>query len=973
MHAMAGDGTQVGARSLVAGAPGEDCRGNRSPVTAAGWRSMVLTLAVMCCVTTATPRLGRTAAVPAGNDDLLDKAEIPAAWRTQFWASPSGRALLRIDPKQVADLVPVQSGLRFCRCPACGAEERDEPLLWSLEQPKALKCRRCGVIVPSDKYPAKANGKEVPEETVEVLPGVIHHYPYHAVEESKARYPDERLFLQARIDYEARKYLAKAALYAAAESRASPPAAREPRLAVLACAIVLRFAQVYPAYATHFDQPGCPKYIQPARLQPPYRRAYQTGKWEWTGSLEVPINLVMAYALIRDDPAWAEAGKLLDDPAPRMTVERDLFRASAEFARVQPEEFSEDALHVYRGMVAVGRLVNDPALLAEARSRLDGFLRRGFYHDGFWRQAEVQAHRRVLELLDGWVGIMLAGEPDASRSMPANSSATVPHPSRAGSVAAGIPLIGLARAASATIGPRLANDQIQRAIWSGVAAPVVNRRPVLLGGAGLARLAVGRSATALDLEVRGLDSYSGPHFQRLAMRLSAAGVPILDDLDECGATATGWELATASHNTVVVDGLNQRETPLMAGKPAAGSDFLFFAADPDFQVVSADDRRAYPRSASRYRQTLVVTASNRSCYAVSVFEVEGGLQHDQLFHAAPGRNDRWALTVPAYRPPPSLLPSSITFLPSARPEQGRWFVQSYGEFRLETQASLTGPSLVVLAGSGLPAGTVTAPGTSNVQGTDLPPSVRLHLLGDTPMAVFTAVSPDPTRADKKNLRAGEEPWRASLILRRTAQGQSLSSRFVTVFEPVGKAFQPLRRVGRVSASPEVVVLRVETIDGLEYVLVNLKPETTRRVQLPGGRFVSFDGLALRVREHGLVLAGGTFAEGSGRLVSQASLAGTLTASVRKSNERGLGWFLTPDRLADDPAVAGRTLIIQHGDGSSRSWTLDSLESTPEGTRLHVREEPGFTIDPHDRSARYYQFPQVTVPGPHRFHLAQIVR
>ena len=183
---MAGDGTQVGVRPQVAGAPGEDCRGHRSPVTAAGWHSMVLTLAVMCCVTTATPRLGRTASVPAGNDDLLGKAEIPAAWRTQFWASPSGRALLRLDPKQVADLVPVQSGLRFCRCPACGAEERDEPLLWSLEQPKALKCRRCGVIVPSDKYPAKANGKEVPEETVEVLPGVIHHYPYHAVEEGKA-------------------------------------------------------------------------------------------------------------------------------------------------------------------------------------------------------------------------------------------------------------------------------------------------------------------------------------------------------------------------------------------------------------------------------------------------------------------------------------------------------------------------------------------------------------------------------------------------------------------------------------------------------------------------------------------------------------------------------------------------------------------------------------------------------------------
>jgi hypothetical protein len=933
-----------------------------------------IALALLSCMTTGTTGLGQGAPVPPRNDGLLGMADIPAAWRAQFWASADGRALLRLGPKQVADLVPVQSGIRFCRCPACGAEERDDPLAWSLDQPRSLKCRRCGIIVPSDKYPAKGNSKEAPEETVEVVPGVVHHYPYHVVEEGKARYPDERLYLQARIDYEARKYLAKAALYAAVESRAGPPSGRDPRFATLACVIMLRFAQVYPAYATHYDQPGGPKYFQPARLQPPYRRAYQTGKWEWTGCLEVPINLVTAYALLRDDPAWAEAGKLLDDPAPARTVERDLFRAAADFASVQPEEFSEDALHVYRGMLAAGRLVGDRALENEARSRLDGFMRRGFYHDGFWRQAEVRAHRRVLGLLDGWGDILLAGEPGVSGPAVANSTTTMQDPSRAGRVAARNPLLGLARAASATIGSRTPEEEIQQASWPSLPAPVINRRPVLLGGAGLALLAVGRSASALDLEIRGLDSYSGPHFQRLALRLSAAGVPILDDLDERGTTATGWELATASHNTVVIDGLNQRETPLLAGKPAAGSDFLFFAADPDFQVASAADPRAYPQSATRYRQTLVVTASDRSCYAVSVFEVEGGLQHDQIFHAAPGRNDRWLLTVPALRPPPSLLPSSITFLPSARPEQGRWFVQSYGEFRLEAQGSVTDPVVIDLAAAGIPSGTAAAPGTPAARGKVPSPSVRLHLLGDTPITAFTAVSPDPTRADKGSRLAAEEPFRASLVLRRrSGQGQTLNSTFVTLFEPVGKAFPPLGRVGRVSASPEVVVLLVETIDGLEYVLVNLRPGTTRRVQLPGGRYVSFDGLAVRVREHGLVLAGGTFAEGSGRLVSQASQGGILTASVRKSTERGLGWFLTPDHLADDPAVAGRTLIVQHGDRTCHSWTLDSLESTSEGTRLHVREEPGFTIDPHDHSARYYQFPQVTAPGPHHFRLAQIVR
>ena len=91
MRAMAWDGTQVGMRPLVAAAPGEDRRGSRSPVMAAGWRSVVLTLAVICCATMATPRPGRTASVPAGNDELLGKAEIPAPWRTQFWA-PTARS-----------------------------------------------------------------------------------------------------------------------------------------------------------------------------------------------------------------------------------------------------------------------------------------------------------------------------------------------------------------------------------------------------------------------------------------------------------------------------------------------------------------------------------------------------------------------------------------------------------------------------------------------------------------------------------------------------------------------------------------------------------------------------------------------------------------------------------------------------------------------------------------------------------------
>jgi hypothetical protein len=126
-----------------------------------------------------------------------------------------------------------------------------------------------------------------------------------------------------------------------------------------------------------------------------------------------------------------------------------------------------------------------------------------------------------------------------------------------------------------------------------------------------------------------------------------------------------------------------------------------------------------------------------------------------------------------------------------------------------------------------------------------------------------------------------------------------------------------------------------------------------------------------VRADDLVLAGGTFAEGSGKLVSPANITGGLTASIRRAHGRARGWFETPERLPEDPALAGRTLIVQHGDGSCRSWTLEAIEPFPGGSRLLVREEPGFEIDAHTREARYYQFPGITVPGPHRFRLADL--
>src|SRR5918997_388395 len=122
--------------------------------------------------------------VPDSPGGPFARFELPDDWEARFWADPNVKALLALDAKTLAELVPVQAGVRFCRCPGCNASEADDPLFWTLSKPGVVTCRRCGISVPNDKFPAKLppvppkTEKTVPEEVIEVLPRVNHHYPY---------------------------------------------------------------------------------------------------------------------------------------------------------------------------------------------------------------------------------------------------------------------------------------------------------------------------------------------------------------------------------------------------------------------------------------------------------------------------------------------------------------------------------------------------------------------------------------------------------------------------------------------------------------------------------------------------------------------------------------------------------------------------------------------------------------------------
>jgi hypothetical protein len=873
------------------------------------------------------------ARTPAQTTGLFHQFRLPVAWQEHFWATTGAQKLLELEPAELARLVPEQAGLRWVRCPACNAPENLETIVWTPEKPGVATCSKCNVSVPSDQFPAKvppAPGQPpvVLEELVEVAPRLLHHYPYHVVVPEHQKFPEERLYLAARRDYAAREYLLKAALYAADRWRSQSPDARDNRLATLAATILVRYAQVYPNYATHTDQPGHLPSFQAARVRPPFRAGYVMAKGDWLGCLDVPIPLVLAWAYLSGDPAIEAAGRLLGEPDPRHTVEQSLFEASAAFVAAQPEETSEPALLATRGLLFVAALLDNEPLWSLATQRTAKLLDQGFYHDGVWHEADREAQKRVVGLLDGWILPLLDVREQQEPSL------------------AGRPIVRLARCALDPDDPLdlLSKDGLQIVSWPPVPVSVGNRQPKLFGGAGLAEFHMGTGSNGLLLRFSGRGEASGETPSRLTFELEVGGRPVL------GGVQDRTNRPTASFNSVMIDGLNQRESFERLRDPCPGANLLFFTADSDFQVACFDDRLAYPTRAKRYRATVVVLEDALGPCAIRVFEVSGGVQHDLLLHADSRLEGRWHVPLEMRAGSESLLSSSIPFVPHARADYSRWLVQGLGAIKHLEQANLQQPVWATLADH-------TRHG------------VRVHLLGDLPMTLARGIWQDFDH------RGDETEGRSVLVQRRvSADGRDLDTRFVDVFEPLATPHGQSRRVARVESPGALTIVLFDDRTSLNYLAINATPGQSTSAVLPDGRLLRTDALAVLVRPNSLIMAGGSFAECARQRVDAAVLGGRVVASGRNEGAGAPGWFELEGAGADVAAMRGRTLVIKHDDGTSRAWTVaDASPTAGNRIRIAVREEPGFRIEPATGDAVYYQYPLTRHHGPHLARLCSTSR
>lgn len=716
---------------------------------------------------------------------------------------------------RIRELVPRQTGLHFTGCANCSAGRQEGQLAWTPERPDEVYCRYCNHRYPSAKYPMdRALDVQGPD-------GSPHRYPYWA--DAKGY----RYYFAAKRDDLLKDYLAGSArnlaqLYQLTKNRG---------YGQRAAWILERFAEVFPGWNFRYDYPFQQKEIydgpvDPARLRPGFR----TARWYWWAYNDIPRPLLETYDWIRDGGFFSGAEQ--------QRIEQALFRNAGEEVLANPETYGNMSPGTWTSLVMLGRVIGEPRYVGIARQRLGEMLRSQFLHDGTWPEGAPSYHAQTVGNLEAVFRAL--GEPPA---------ADLVHSRRM-----------LERMRLPDGRPVPVHDT-----WSTDRhAPPARSEPYLLPALGHAMLGGGEGAAQTQFHLTWSGSHGHAHGDNLSLLVWANGREILSDIGYTHSRERAWTLATAAHNTVVIDGVQQSTR---RGE-TDGTLRFYDATDPRVQVVSAEGARGYPGLAKRYERTLVVVRAPDRWYAVDLFEIAGGSRHDYFLHGdadAPGSVLPSARTSAAL---PALLPAGFEWRPARNEGEVSMVEQThfaYGYLRAAGSAKPEWPVRTVFeaAGTRLAATLLPDPGSELILGEN--PSVR-------------CANEDDAQLDR---------CRRPFAMVRHSGGES---RFVSVLDPVPPGGSPLEAAR--TSSGGVRITAGDRTDTIEFdrelgVVYESHRGGRREYRYTLGRSVAAEIVA--ERNDAFVLEGPVPARGAAvRLIAQDGETASIVEEVRGQQVRVLG-------------------------------------------------------------------------------------
>ena len=834
-----------------------------------------------------------------------------------------------LDEAELRKRVPLQSGLNFVGCPNCQQGRQENQLDWSPERWDEVACRYCKHRYPSDRYPMDR------AVTVKNPRGELQRYPYW---ENAQRY---RFFFAARRDDHAREYLAARTRDLALLYVATGEKAHARRAAVL----LDQFAQVFPGWCYHFDYPFRQKEIYDGNVRPEqFRRGYRTARWTWWAYSDIPHQLVEAYDWIRPSGVLAELTKSQGVDVARR-IEVDLFRNAAEQVLANQDESSNMDPTAWRALIVVGRVIGEPRYTHEVIRRLRQLVETRFFYDGSWCEG---APSYGSQTLGGLVGVLalLRGYSDPPGYKAADGrrldnldlDAAFPVLTRA--------RIALARLRLPDGRPVPVHDTWRSDRVRARSSREGRAESFLLPALGHAGLSGGEGPTRTEFHLTWSGGYGHDHADNLSLLVFGRGRELLSDLGYTHTAYRAWTLATAAHNTVVIDGLSQAFGSVRA--PSDGSLRYFDASGPHVQVVSVDGTRGYPRLAKTYRRTLVVVDAGKGRhYAADLFEVEGGRVHDYFLHGDADHSTTIATDLTC-EPLATLLPDGFNWKPTRNEgETGRAREPHYAYGFLRNLKAGAAPADKPL------------PVTFRVSddATSTAPALRATLFPEAGSTLILGENPAVSRAHENDADL-DKFSRSFLTLRHTTTDGR--SRFAAVLEPYGTS-PFLDSVERLSLPGAALVLRLRIGDRTDFIVC----DAPGPVSIPDApRGLSFAGsvgvLSLRgdTIEHAFALGQGGWSRGDDSIRAQ----GPQSLPLRGVEQ---GTLILAGAGNDALPTANRVVRLLTADGWVYPYTVLAAERQGETVRLQVAEGPGFTFDAPAERLELTAFPQRTHRGPVR--------
>ncbi len=516
--------------------------------------------------------------------------------------------LMKMSIDEIIAEVPVASGIYFVGCPECnGGAQEGGVLGWKPGMGETVQCKYCSMIFPNKKYPNN-------REKVIISPGGTHQvYRYYENPEGR------QYFFEPHAWYERWLWIRPLAEQLAVLWYSTQDNSYGDR----AAAIAGRFAQVFPDYAIRFDYPNSPKKFFPANQKWPYEglQPYRGAKWRWWGYDDIPTSLTNVYDILMSGYDWKRMDNIIG-PETDTRIARDLLRLGYEFTTANPEVYSNKSPGMYCNMIRVGRVLGEPEMVHEAVKRFLEFFSRGFFADGWWKEGTAGYHdmtisglKTVIDALagykdpEGWKGKHFDNI-DLSKEIPLYAKAL-----RVGSEAV------LPNGREIPINDTWGYDRGEKTDFT------VSRLWPSLGNASLG---TGDGENQIMLNMNWSGNYGHSHYDNGSIILYAIGEELLSDIGYTHTKYRGWTIHTASHNTVVIDQMNQDAGSL--DKPVTGKLMFYDDSNEHVKVIDVDASPAYSKAKTYRRRIVMVHVAPGRDYVVDRFDVEGGNDHDWFLH-----------------------------------------------------------------------------------------------------------------------------------------------------------------------------------------------------------------------------------------------------------------------------------------------------------------------------------------------------